>query len=94
MNADHKGDGMVVWAQVSFQDSEKLLRYQKIFLFFFFFFKGFASNVFKKLIPLFRQAGEPQWWHIFRDETMKHHWKLFKREADEQLLQLQDEIIY
>lgn len=60
MNADHKGDGMVLWAQVSFQDSEKLLRYQKIFFLLLLLFKGFASNVFKKLIPLFRQAGEPQ----------------------------------
>ena len=61
MNADHKGDGMVLWAQVPSQESEKLSSYQKIFLFFFFFFfKGFASNVFKKLIPLFRQADEPQ----------------------------------
>ena len=29
-------------------------------VFLLFFFKGFASNVFKKLIPLFKQAGEPQ----------------------------------
>ena len=28
--------------------------------FFLLLFKGFASNVFKKLIPIFRQAGEPQ----------------------------------
>lgn len=38
----------------------EIIKLSEDFLLLLLLFKGFASNVFKKLIPIFRQAGEPQ----------------------------------